>query len=305
MNVKQVMKLATELKTIIPAFNIPYLPMVKPVIKAILDENSIAMIQVARPEWEKFEARSPEAVAEEYFRYCDKDHTLLHLDHVPVIDEDLKYVDYLPIIERAIKSGYQSVMVDASRLPLDENIKATRLVTDIAHTADVPVEAELGAVSGHEKGGIGMEYEQLFTTKKGFTDVDEAKRFVGESGCDWLSVAVGSVHGAIAENTRKEKKPEARLDIEHIKALHKATGNMPLVLHGGSGIKQEYILAAIDNGVSKINVGTEIRQPYEFAMDERPGDIIYAQEKVYERTRWVISEFLKTSNNRTKLFRGV
>ena len=302
MNVQQAMKRAIECKTIIPAFNIPYLPMLKSVVKAILDENTVAMIQVARLEWEKFESRSLEAVAEEYFKYCSNDHTLLHLDHVPVIDEDLKKVDVIPIIERALKSGYQSVMVDGSRLPLDENIAITRLVADVAHSADVPVEAELGAVSGHEEGGLGMSYEELFETKKGFTNLEEATRFVNESKCDWLSVAVGSVHGAIAENTRKQKKPEARLDIAHIAALHKVTGGVPLVLHGGSGIKQEYILAAVENGVSKINVGAEIRQPYEFALDERPGDIEYAREKVYQRTRWAISEFLKTTDNKAKLF---
>ena len=87
------------------------------------------------------------------------------------------------------------------------------------------------------------------------------------------------------------------MDIEHIAALSEATGKMPLVLHGGSGIKQEYILRAIENGIAKINVGTEIRQPYEFAMEEKPGNIFYAQTKVYERTRWVIREFLHTTNN--------
>lgn len=301
MNAKQVVKRAVECKTIIPAFNIPYLPMVKPIVQAILDENTISFIQVARLEWMKFEAQSPEAVAEEYFKYCNKEHTLLHLDHVPEIDEDLEHVDVLPIIERALKAGYQSVMFDGSRLPIGENIAATRLVADVAHAADAAVEAELGAVSGHESGGIGMSYEELFQSKRGFTEIDEARRFALESECDWLSVAVGSFHGAIAESARKQKKPEARLDIEHIAALHKATDCMPLVLHGGSGIKQGYILAAIENGVGKINVATEIRQPYEFAMEERPGDISYAQEKAYERTRWVINEFLKITDNKVKL----
>jgi hypothetical protein len=93
--------------------------------QAIVDEKTVAMVQVARLEWEKFEAKSPEAVAEEYFKYYDPKYTLLHLDHVPVIDEDHKRVDYLPILERAAKAGYQSCMVDGSRLPLDENIAVT------------------------------------------------------------------------------------------------------------------------------------------------------------------------------------
>ena len=293
---------ATREKTIIPAFNIPYLPMMQPVVHAIVEENSVAMIQVARLEWEKFKSKSLEAVAEEYSKYAKPEYTLLHLDHVPVIDEDNKEVDYLPIIERAIKAGYQSVMIDASRLPLEDNIAATKLAVELAHVSDVPVEAELGAVAGHESGGIGISYEELFRTKKGFTDADEAKRFVYETGCDWLSIAAGSVHGAIAENTRKQKKPEARLDIEHIAALHKAVCGIPLVLHGGSGIKQEYILSAIQNGIAKINVAADIRQSYEFALDEKPGDIEYAQQRVYDKTRWLIHDFLKTTGNRNRLF---
>lgn len=301
MNAIEMVKLAAANKTIIPAFNIPYLPMVKPITEAIRDENSIAMVQVARLEWEKFESQSPEAVAEEYFKHQKESYTLLHLDHVPAIDEDNKIVDFKPLLERALKAGYQSIMVDGSRLPLDENIAVTAQAAELAAKYNAAVEAELGAVSGHEGDGIGLSYEELFTTKKGFTKVEEAARFAKESGCDWMSVAAGSFHGAIAANTKHLKKPEARLDIEHIAALYQATGNMPLVLHGGSGIKQDYILRAIENGIAKINVATEIRQPYEFALEDRPGDIAYAQEKVYERTRWVIREFLHTTDNHDKL----
>jgi len=298
MNPNKIMKLAVANKLIIPAFNIPHLPMLKPVVQAVVDEDSVAMIQVARLEWEKFESRSLEAVAEEYFRHYEPEHTMLHLDHVPVIDEDNLRVFYLPIIERALKAGYQSVMVDASRLPLDENINATYNVSELAHDAGAACEAELGSVAGHESGGIGMSYEELFSTKKGFTDFKEAKRFAAESGCDWLSVAAGSVHGAIAEHTRSQKKPEARLDVGHIATLSDVTGGMPLVLHGGSGIRREYILAAIEAGVAKINVGTEIRQVYEFALADKPGNIAYAQDKVYLRVRQIIKEFLGVNGSR-------
>ena len=122
MKAQEAVKLAWQHHTIVPAFNIPYLPMARPVAQAIIDEKTIAMLQVARLEWEKFESRSLEAVAEEYFKYYDPKYTLLHLDHVPVIDEDHKRVDFMPILERAVKAGYQSVMVDGSRLSLEENI---------------------------------------------------------------------------------------------------------------------------------------------------------------------------------------
>lgn len=301
MSSNKIVQAAVANHTIIPAFNIPYLPMAEAVIKAIVDENSVAMVQVARLEWEKFESESPEAVAKEYFKYKKDGYTLLHLDHVPAIDEDFKKVDYMDIIRRALECGYQSVMVDGSRLPLDENIATTLEVAKLAKTYGAAVEAELGAVSGHEGSGIGLSYEELFATKKGFTKPEEATRFAKESGCDWLSVAAGSFHGAIAASTKHLKKPNARLDIDHIKTLSEVTGKMPLVLHGGSGIEQDYILRAMESGIAKINVGTEIRQPYEFALEEKPGDIAYAQEKVYERTRWVIHEFLRTTDNHDKL----
>ncbi len=302
MTAQNAVRKALEHRTIVPAFNIPYLPMVKPVCEAIRDEDSVGMVQVARLEWEKFQSRSPEAVAEEYFRWAVEGHTLLHLDHVPAVDEDQKQVDFAPILERAVKAGYQSVMVDASRLPLDGNIEATKTAAQIAHGAGAALEAELGAVMGHEGTGVsaGASYEEIFRSKKGFTDVEEARRFVAETGCDWLSVAAGSIHGAIAEATRRQKKPEARLDIQHIADLRDATG-IPLVLHGGSGIRVDCIRDAVKHGIAKINIATDIRQAWENALDER-NDMEYARHAVYEKTRWVLNDFLQTTGNARRLF---
>ena len=279
---------------IVPAFNIPHLPMLMPIIEAVRDEEAAALIQVARLEWEKMYSQSLEAVAEEYFKYVDEKHVHLHLDHVPVIDEDYERVDYMEIINRAIKAGYQSVMIDGSRLPLQENIRATKEAADCAHEAGIACEAELGAVVGHEKEGMSISYEELFSSKKGFTQLDEAAAFAQESHCDWLSVAVGNIHGAIAEQTRNQKKPEARLDVEHIGMLRKATGDMPLVLHGGSGVRQEYLLEAIKTGIAKMNIGTEVRQAYEFAMQDK-NDIEYGREAVYNKVRWMLKEYLQLS----------
>ena len=80
--------------------------------------------------------------------------TALHLDHVPVIDEENRRVDWKPIIQECLDLGFNSVMVDGSRLSLEENISVTRQVVEMAHAVDVPVEAELGAVLGHEKGPL-------------------------------------------------------------------------------------------------------------------------------------------------------
>ncbi|HBU12487.1 MAG TPA: hypothetical protein DEB31_07090 [Clostridiales bacterium] len=299
MNPKETMLLARKKKTVIPACNIPYIPMVKPIAQAFFDENSVVMIQVARVEWEKMSAGSLEAVAEEYTKYAKPDHTLLHLDHVPVIDEDFLQVDYMAILKRAIAAGYQSAMIDASRLDLAGNIEKTKEAAALVHAAGLPLEAELGSVMGHESGQM-PPYEEIFKSKQGFTDVGQAREFVQKSGCDWLSVAAGSIHGAVAEGLKDRKKPEARLDIEHLAALEQATG-IPLVLHGGSGMNVAYIRQGVKNGIAKVNVGTELRQTYEQAFAKRQ-DVEEARQAVYEKTREIITDFFGIKDSRTLLF---
>ncbi len=295
MNTRDIVLKALSSHLVVPAFNIPHLPMMAPIAQAVKDERSVGMIQVARLEWEKFEAESLEKVAEEYAKCNKPGFTLLHLDHVPVIDEDHLEVNYLEIIARAIKAGYQSVMVDGSRLSLKGNIEATRKAAELAHAANIPIEAELGAVMGHESSQQAIPYEEIFAKKMGFTDVNEAVRFVEESHCDWLSVAVGSVHGAIAASLLDKKKPAAKLDITRIEEIEKAL-NIPLVLHGGSGIEFEYIKRGIHAGIAKINVGTELRQPYEAAIREGLS-VLTAQDRVYARCRELISGFLLTAGD--------
>ena len=277
---------------VIPAFNIPYPEMAEPVAHAIIDENSVGMLMVARVEWEKFGAVSPEAIAKEYFKHNNDKHTLLHLDHIPAVDENNLECDYMSIINRGIDSGYQSVMIDASRLPLYENIAATSRVVQAAHTANVACEAELGKVSGHESGPR-LPYEQIFKERIGFTDIEEAAIFADQTNCDWLSVAVGSVHGSVADNLKFEKKPAAMLDIDHIQKIYDRTG-VPLVLHGGSGIKLEYIHAAVKSGIAKINIGTEIRQTYLKTLEQE--GMLTAAEAVYNNVRKILSEDLMVSN---------
>lgn len=293
--IKEIMKQASQVGVVIPAFNVPYLPMVQPVIQAIVDQNAFALIETARPEWLKFEAKSLNAVFAEFKRWDQPDYVRLHLDHVPVIDEDNLPVDYLGLIREAIDLGYPSVMVDGSRLSLAENIAATRRVVELAQPAGVAVEAELGAVLGHEAGPT-PPYEELFASGRGFTNVEECAQFVRESGCDWLSVAVGSIHGAISGALKDQAKVEARLDLAHLDRLRQAAG-IPLVLHGGSGVKRDYVLAGIKKGIAKINIGTEIRQAYEAPLRQSP-DLNAAQQAVYERTTWLLKDYLEISGSR-------
>jgi ketose-bisphosphate aldolase len=261
----------------------------------------MAFIAVARVEWEKFESRSIDAVKREYDRFVTTDearrHVRLHLDHVPVIDEDGMRVDYRVIIQHALELGYDSVMVDGSRLTLEDNIAATREIVELAHPQGVPVEAELGSVFGHEDGPP-PPYDELFQSKRGFTDPGEASRFVKETECDWLSVAFGSVHGALSEAYRDKKKPDARLDLEHLSRLVDATG-VPIVLHGGSGVLKEYLAPAFKAGVAKMNIGTEIRQAYAQALRDS-GEVETAQRAVYERTVHLLRDYLGVSGTASR-----
>jgi fructose-bisphosphate aldolase class II len=286
---------AKKAGVMIPAFNVPHLPMVEPIIRAVVDQDSFALIETARPEWAGDPARGVAAVKQEFDRWCNLDYVRLHLDHVPVIDENQERVDYLPIIQSAIDLGFQSVMIDGSRLELEENIAATRQVAEIAHKAGIPCEAELGRVLGHEAGPP-PPYEELYESGLGFTDVEEASRFVRETGCDWLSVAIGNIHGSISEALKDRKKVQAKLNLDHLEKLNQAVG-VPLVLHGGSGIQQQYVLAAIQRGIAKMNIGTDIRQAYEAALKEL-GSVAKAQEAVYERTTWILRDYLCVSGSR-------
>jgi ketose-bisphosphate aldolase len=291
-----IIKEAFRLGIVIPGFNIPYLPMMEPVIRALRDTGTFGLIMVARLEWIKFKSGSMKTIRNEYEKLKDLNFTRLHLDHVPVIDEDNLLTDFENIISEAIDLGYDSVMIDGSRLSLEENINQTRKIVDIAHKSDIPVEAELGAVMGHESGPL-PPYEELFATGKGFTSSDEAKRFVQETQTDWLSVAIGNIHGAISAATRSEKKIEARLAIPHLKKINE-TIEIPLVLHGGTGIGKEYLMQSFKNGIAKINIATAIRQPYEKLMNI---SVKEAQEAVYKEMLDIINNQLEIAGSAGKI----
>jgi fructose-bisphosphate aldolase class II len=268
----------------------------EPVIRALHDTGTFGLIMVARLEWVKFKSGSMKTIRDEYEKLKDLNFTRLHLDHVPVIDEDNFLTYFENIISEAIDLGYDSVMIDGSRLSLEENIKETRKIAELAHRSGIPVEAELGAVMGHESGPL-PPYEELFATGKGFTSPDEAVRFVRETGTDWLSVAIGNIHGAISAATRSEKKIEARLAIPHLIKINQAV-NIPLVLHGGTGIGKEYLMKSFKEGIAKINIATAIRQPYEKLMNT---SVKEAQEAVYNEMLDIINNQLEINGSAKKL----
>ena len=158
----------------------------------------------------------------------------LHLDHCSDMD----------VVFRAIKAGFGSVMYDGSMLPYEQNLANTKKVCDVAHACGVSVEAELGSIAAGDK-----SHEGSADDKEVYTDPKLAKEFVEITKVDALAVSVGTVHGLY------KGKPNIRFDI--LEEINKEVG-FPLVMHGGSVIPEEDILKSIANGISKINVNTEI-----------------------------------------------
>jgi fructose-bisphosphate aldolase, class II len=288
----EIMRKARKQGVLIPALNVAHLPMTEPMINAAADTTTFVLIEVSRVDWNNFGAGSINDVYQEYSKYKNDRFTRLHLDHIPVIDESQVKLDYMAFIREAVDLGYDSVMIDGSRLSLEGNIETAKEVSDYAHQYGIAVEAELGAVLGHESGPI-PPYEELFASGKGFTDVDEAVRFIKESGCDWLSVAIGNIHGAISGAGMDQKKQEARINLDHLKALNDALG-VPLVLHGGSGINLDYVRKSSTLGIAKMNIGTDLRQVYELGIKET-GSVDKAQQRLYDRCCEVFTKELAVS----------
>jgi len=146
---------------------------------------------------------------------------------------------------KALSYGFSDVMYDGSRLSLEENIATTRTVVRAAHAMGAAVEAELGQV------GRGRDYQSFGAQGKGFTDPDVVERFVAETGVDFLAVAVGTAHGMY------QGEPNLALDLL---ARIRRRVDVPLVLHGGSGLSDDQFRAAIVQGISKINIFTNLAQ---------------------------------------------
>ena len=158
----------------------------------------------------------------------------IFLDHAKEIQD----------IERAIKLGATSIMIDGSHLPLEENISITSRAVEIARKAGVSTEAEIG-ILGEE---FGSEPDEAL-----YTDPEEAKRFVQETGVDALAVSIGNAHGYY--------KKEPKLDLDRLASIQSSVDILP-VLHGGSGLPPEDMQKAIEIGITKVNIGVEPRSVF-------------------------------------------
>ncbi|MBR5922357.1 MAG: class II fructose-bisphosphate aldolase [Clostridia bacterium] len=227
-NLKQIIAMAEEGGYCIPAFNVYNIETVMGVIKAAQEQRSPVIIQVY-----------PRLVNEEVGYYlapvilaAAKKATVpvcFHLDHGPSETE----------AQRILYWGATGIMYDGSVHPFEENVATTKHIVEMCNAIDVGVEGELGH--------IGSVNDDVMDE---FTDPQEAAEFVKQTGVTCLAVLIGNAHGHY-------KKPP-KLDIERVKAIRKATNNTPLVLHGGSGIPDDQVKAAIKAGVRKMNIGTDV-----------------------------------------------
>ena len=263
----------------IPAFNYYNLDVLFAALEAAEEENAPVIVQpytayVPFLHWDVLAKASLEAIAQS--RTC----AYLHLDHA---------TDYATIL-RCIRADYTSVMVDGSALPLEENIALTKSVVQAAKAVGTYTEAELGRIFragvDDDRGDDGDETAR----------VEDCVRMVAETGVDSLAPAVGTAHGVYT------RPPKIRFDrIEQIRAAV----DVPLVLHGGSGTPDEMIRRAIGCGISKINVGTELKYAWSAAMKdmldkgEKEPRICsaYAREQVKEVARRKLRLFGASGRN--------
>lgn len=152
--------------------------------------------------------------------------------------------------KKAIEAGFTSVMFDGSSYPIDENVEKTKEIVEIAHSKGISVEAEVGAIGGEEDGVVGNGE---------IADPKECK-MIADLGIDFLAAGIGNIHGVYPENWKG-------LDFDALENIKTEVGEMPLVLHGGTGIPADMIKRGIELGVSKINVNTECQ--LEFAKETR------------------------------------
>ncbi len=224
---QEIIAMAEEGQYCVPAFNIYNLETMMGIIDAAEELKAPVIMQLY-----------PRLINEEVGFYLSpaalaaaqkaKVPVCLHLDHAAAKEE----------VYKCLRWGYTGIMQDGSSLSFEENVALTRSTVEMCGILGVGVEGEIGHV--------GFAYEE---TMGDFTEPAEAKEFVEKTGVCCLAVLVGNAHG--------HYKKEPKLDIQRVKDIREACG-VPLVLHGGSGIPDEQVKAAIANGIRKMNIGTDV-----------------------------------------------
>ena len=225
---KQIIDMAEKGGYAIPAFNVYNTETVMGVIKAAEEERAPVIIQVY-----------PRLLNEEVGYYlCPAIVAAAHKATVPVCF----HLDHGPSeleVMKALRWGATGIMYDGSVHPIEENIENTKHIVETCASIGVSVEGELGHVGSVNDDAM-----------EEYTDPAEAAEYVKKTGVCCLAVLIGNAHG--------HYKKTPKLDIERVKAIREATGGLPLVLHGGSGIPDEQVKAAIKAGIRKMNIGTDV-----------------------------------------------
>jgi len=178
----------------------------------------------------------------------------VHLDHGKTFEEAVK----------AIRAGYTSVMYDGSQLPLEENIKNTKEIVRMAHAVGVTVEAEIGSVGYNDPS---IEAKAIYTEPK------EAEKFAKETGVDALAVAIGTLH--------RMETQAAKIQYDRLEKIQELT-NVPIVIHGSTGITDDDLQKLVKYRVSKINIGTALRMVFGYKLRE----VIEANPKEFDRIKF-------------------
>ncbi len=230
-NTKEILKNALIKNYGVGSFSLGDYNFVIPIIDAANEERSPVIIQCVERHFLYYDIESISSMV----KIVAKRYNIpiaLHLDHAKKIES----------IEKAIQLGFSSVMIDGSALEYENNVEITKRVVDLAHSYGVSVEAELGGMPGSEGSA---DYQKI--KPELFTDPAQSKDFILRTGADFLAVAFGTVHGKFKE--------EPRLDYPRLEKIKKET-NVPLVLHGSSGLSPEDYCKLIDRGVVKLNIFT-------------------------------------------------
>jgi len=239
---RQILLEAQKKNYAVPAFNIHNLETLKVVVETAHELRS-PIILAATPGTVTYAGREflismASAAASKY-----DIPVAFHLDHHESFDE----------IKKAIDLGCKSVMIDASHHSFEENIATVKEVVDYAHKFDVTVEAELGVLGGVEDDLVVDEKDSKYT------DPAKAKEFVESTGVDSLAIAIGTAHGLY--------KSEPKLDYDRLEEIRKIV-DIPLVLHGASGVPYDSVQKSIDLGICKVNIATELKIPFAAAIKE-------------------------------------
>lgn len=264
---KELLLDAQRSKYAVGAFNVENMEMVIAVIRSAENTKSPVIMQTT-PGTVKY------AGADMYFANIK---AAAERASVPVACH-LDHGNSLAIVVQAFRAGYTSIMIDGSKLSFADNIAITKSVTEICHASNIPVEAELGRVGGKEDNLDNGDDNP-------YTDPDEASEFVEKTECDSLAVAVGTAHGVY------KGTPQINFDV--LDKIKKVV-DIPLVLHGTSGVPDDQVIRCVSMGMCKVNYATDLRIAYTYGVKkyikENPGVFDpkkYGSYGIDEVTRYV------------------